>query len=267
MELRTSAGRQSSSVTWQLPRVDLTSWAIERAVSSPSIEDRRVGWVSAEQMREIDRVMVDELGITLVQMMEHAGTNLARLVLATARPSTVTVYAGTGGNGGGGLAAARHLHNLGIDVTVVPSDPHRMTATAAMQLESVQRLAIPISSSPVAADVAVDALVGYSLRRGLDDRLAFLTRSMRRASGAVVSLDVPTGLDATTGEADTSAVVPDATMTLCLPKTGLADRSRVGELFLADIGVPPALASRISGGAAPPFALGPVLRLLRDAGA
>ena len=75
--------------------------------------------VTRAQMEEIDRLMVDELGIELVQMMENAGANLARLARERFNPAHVLVAAGTGGNGGGGLVAARHLHNAGIPVTVV----------------------------------------------------------------------------------------------------------------------------------------------------
>jgi hypothetical protein len=63
--------------------------------------------VTAEQMRKVDRIMIDDLHIELIQMMEHAGRNLAELALRRFDPATVTVLAGPGGNGGGGLVAAR----------------------------------------------------------------------------------------------------------------------------------------------------------------
>ncbi len=69
--------------------------------------------ITAEQMREVDRVMVDELDIQLLQMMENAGRNLADLAITRYHSSTCTILVGPGGNGGGGLVAARHLHNRG----------------------------------------------------------------------------------------------------------------------------------------------------------
>lgn len=81
--------------------------------------------VTAEQMREVDRVMVEDLGIVLLQMMENAGRQLADLTIARYRPSRVTILARPGGNGGGGLVAARHLANRGIDVEVVLAAPER----------------------------------------------------------------------------------------------------------------------------------------------
>ena len=79
--------------------------------------------LTTEQMREVDRAMVEDLHIELVQMMENAGRSLAHLAIARFAPSRVTVLAGPGGNGGGGLVAARHLINRGRTVSVVLSDP------------------------------------------------------------------------------------------------------------------------------------------------
>src|SRR6516225_8801658 len=88
--------------------------------------------VTADQMREIDRIMVEDLHIELVQMMENAGRNLADLAQRRFRPTSVLVIAGVGGNGGGGLVAARHLANRGLTVSVVASRPESvMTAATA----------------------------------------------------------------------------------------------------------------------------------------
>lgn len=213
-------------------------------------------------MREIDRVMIDELGIELVQMMELAGSSLARLAHSLYAPSTVAVYVGIGGNGGGGLAAARHLHGHGADVTVVmPVARERLAPVTRRQLGLVEAQGISVVGAAVKADLAIDALVGYSLRGALDEVIARTAETIRPASGGVISLDVPTGVDATTGLSDGLAVVPDATLTLCLPKTGLTDRAGTGGLFVADIGVPAELVCRISDGAAPPFALGTIVQL------
>ncbi len=77
--------------------------------------------VTADQMREVDRIAVDEFGLGILQMMENAGRSLAEHVLAmlAGAEGEVTVLAGSGGNGGGGLCCARHLHNRGVKVWVV----------------------------------------------------------------------------------------------------------------------------------------------------
>src|SRR5262249_31822286 len=72
-------------------------------------------------MREVDRLMIDDFHINLLQMMENAGRNLAELSLGAFAPAGVLVLAGRGGNGGGGLVAARHLANRGVPVTVALS--------------------------------------------------------------------------------------------------------------------------------------------------
>src|SRR5215207_5208769 len=75
------------------------------------------------QMIEVDRLMIEEWGITLIQMMENAGRHLAELARhqlgGTAKDSSVVVLCGTGNNGGGGMAAARHLNNWGAHVQVI----------------------------------------------------------------------------------------------------------------------------------------------------
>ncbi|MEM8618708.1 MAG: NAD(P)H-hydrate epimerase [Actinomycetota bacterium] len=227
----------------------------------PTVDAAELSWITAAEMREIDRVMVADMHIELVQMMENAGRALAEVV-GLGAPSSVTVLAGSGGNGGGGLVAARHLANVGVDVRVVLAQPSdAMTAVPAHQLDILERGDVSTSSesTSVDADVVVDALVGYSLRGPLRGRCAELVEAIPPPA-RVISLDVPSGVDATTGAVGPSAVRPDATVTLCLPKTGLRDPVATGELFLADISVPPQVTATI-GGTAPPFARGRVLRV------
>ncbi|HEV56999.1 MAG TPA: NAD(P)H-hydrate epimerase, partial [Phycisphaerales bacterium] len=87
------------------------------------------------------------------------------------------------------------------------------------------------------ADVVIDALIGYSLRGAPRGRAAELIALCNEHARRVLALDVPSGLDATTGEAPGAVVRADRTLTLALPKTGLASLS--GELYVADIGIPP----------------------------
>ena len=92
--------------------------AMSSTATYPSVTSDQIGWLTEVQMIEVDRVMIEDLRIDLIQMMENAGRNLAQLVLDRFAPDTVTVLAGAGGNGGGGLVAARHLLNRGVDVSV-----------------------------------------------------------------------------------------------------------------------------------------------------
>ena len=93
------------------------------------------------------------------------------------------------------------------------------------------------------ADIVVDALIGYGLTGPVREPAESLIRAVNRHGAPVVSLDVPSGVDATTGETLGDAVEPDRTVTLALPKTGL--RNRVEPVFLADIGIPRAVYERL----------------------
>src|SRR5262249_20465652 len=93
----------------------------------PVVDAKAVPWLSVEQMREVDRIMIEELRISLVRMMENAGRGLAQvareLLGGDAAGRSVFVLAGTGGNGGGGLVAARHLTVAGAEGTGAPAAP------------------------------------------------------------------------------------------------------------------------------------------------
>ncbi len=239
--------------------------------------DPPVPYVSADQMREVDRLAVDEFGITLFQMMENAGRALARLarerfLAGDARGKHVLVLAGSGGNGGGGLVCARNLHNWGAEVRVLATTlPERMGDVPRHQLGILETVGVPTEVASGAerlpeADLIVDALIGYSLRGAPSGAAAALVRAANQHRAPVLALDVPTGVDSTTGEVAGDAVRADATLTLALPKTGLrtaAAKEYVGELYLADISIPAELYARPSLGldVGPLFASDDIIRL------
>jgi NAD(P)H-hydrate epimerase len=204
---------------------------------------RPIPTLTKDQMREVDRIMIEDLGISLIQMMENAGRNLAELALRRFHPARVIVLAGTGGNGGGGLVAARHLFNRGVDVQVGLARPvEAFDGVPARQLEILDGMRIPVLVGAVApADLIIDALIGYSLRGDPRGRTRELIQWVNTAETPVLSLDTPSGLNVTTGEAADPCVEAAATMTLALPKRGLLDAPQVGELWLADISVPPSV--------------------------
>jgi NAD(P)H-hydrate epimerase len=206
---------------------------------------RPVTAVTAAEMAEVDRVAVDEFGLGILQMMENAGRTLARQVRAVAAEGSgesVLVLAGAGGNGGGGLCAARHLTNHGVRVAVVlDRSPEQLSAAPRTQFETLDAMGVPVAVGPgtlAARDpaVVVDALVGYGLDGPLRGAPAELIAEVPDSPRATVSLDVPSGTNATTGERSGPAVDPDRVVTLALPKTGLA--AVEADLVLADLGIP-----------------------------
>ena len=200
-------------------------------------------------MREVDRVMVEDLGISLLQMMENAGrataTRARSMLGGTVAGQPVTVLAGPGGNGGGGMVAARRLAVWGARVTVVLSHPpSELSSAAAHQCATLHKLGIDTSVGPVTLTgtaLIIDALIGYSLRGAPRGAAAEVIHAANDAPAQVLSLDVPSGMDSDTGAAHHPCITATSTLTLALPKTGLltpAAAPVVGELFVADISVP-----------------------------
>ncbi len=232
--------------------------------------------LTTAQMIEVDRAMVEDLGISLIQMMENAGRHLAHLARmrfldGDPHGHRVVILAGTGGNGGGALVAARRLHGWGADVqVVVTAEDAAYTPVPGQQLGIVRRMGIPVARAVVAAaeapSVILDGLLGYSLHGAPRGSAADLIRWSNTQAAPVLSLDVPSGMDAGTGEVFDPAVVATATLTLAYPKAGLRvprAAEHVGELYLADIGVPPTLTPGLSPGAliGPLFAREEIIRL------
>lgn len=217
--------------------------------------------VTAEQMRDIDRIAVEEFGLGILQMMENAGRSLAENVLdmlPNPTDSGVVVFAGSGGNGGGGLCCARHLHNRGVAVKVIlDREAERLTGAAHSQWQILQTSGIrptPVGESRDAlrrSNLAVDALIGYGLRGVPRRRTAELIAACNLYAPQVLSLDIPSGVHATTGEAPGKAIRADRTLTLALPKTGL--QQLPGDLYLADIGIPPEVFHRLGLSYTSPF--------------
>ncbi len=237
----------------------------------PMVDGAEVPWVSVEQMREVDRIMVEELEISLVRMMENAGRSLAQvareLLGGDAAGHSIVVLAGPGGNGGGGLVAARHLTVAGARVAVAVSAPgERFAPVPAEQLAIARRLAIPIHEdleSLGEPELVIDALLGYSQRGTPYGRAAELISGS--AGRRVLALDVPSGLELETGELRTPHVVAETTMTLAAPKTALAipdAAEAVGRLLLADISVPALVYERLGLAYETPFTRRPVVELV-----
>ena len=231
-----------------------------------------IPYVTASQMIEVDRLMVDVYGIQLIQMMENAGRHLAalardRFLDGDPNNKQVVILAGSGGNGGGALTSARNLHNWGARVEVCLTRPGReLTGEVSQQAMILQALGIELHTvndleNDLAADLIIDGIIGYNLQgppRGSASELICWANNLAKP---ILSLDVPSGLDPSSGRIHSPAIRAKATMTLVLPKTGLESPPDeiVGELYLADIGVPPGLYQQPSLG----LLVGQILTLIR----
>ncbi len=234
--------------------------------------------LTTEQMIEVDRLMIEEFHIELIQMMENAGRCLAIVAmeefLAKAGASRgVLVLAGTGGNGGGAMVCARRLHNWGVSVSLVLSKPaDQLTPIPAHQMTILRQMGIPVFSADQLAqlpayDLIIDGVIGYSIKGSPRGAAKEIIEWANQQLAPILALDTPSGLDLTSGRVHEPTIRAAATLTLALPKKGLffsTARAYRGTLYLGDISVPPSLyqtpglALAVS---AELFAAGDVLRL------
>lgn len=227
--------------------------------------------LTTSQMIEVDRGMIEDYHIELIQMMENAGRALAELsrhwLEGVVKGYSVVILCGSGNNGGGGMTAARRLHNWGADVVVALSkSADELRDVPAHQLDILRRMGIPIldsaslhptTSTSLSArpNLILDAIIGYSLNGPPHGVAADLIRWANKQNVPTLSLDTPSGLDLTSGTVYDPTIRATATLTLALPKQGLMNPQAapyVGDLYLADISVPSELYAKM-GIAVPPL--------------
>ncbi len=155
----------------------------------------KVEGVDSKQMAELDRIMVEEYGIELVMMMENAGRALASKVrdsLKSLMGKKVLVLVGKGNNGGGGLVAARHLHNWGAHVEVIPADKiDNFREIPAKQLRIIRAMKIKIHPAKANLkvgkfDVIVDALLGYNQKGNPRGSISKLVKIANSSSKSII---------------------------------------------------------------------------------
>ena len=213
--------------------------------------------VTAAQMRRLEQVAV-EAGVSFDGLMENAGRAVGDEVaarLGKAAGSRVVVLVGPGNNGGDGLVAATRLAQLGavVEAFVVAGngDPagKRPAAEAAgvrvgtaMDESGIRTM----SRAAASADVVIDAVLGTGASRPIGDPLGRALAAVRQSGTPVVAVDLPTGMNADTGQFDPSGIRADATLMLANPKIGPvieASNGHCGEIKVLDIGIPPGLDS------------------------
>ena len=207
--------------------------------------------LTSAEMRAIEENS-EYLGVSRLQLMENAGKAVADRVRQRASPGArVAIYAGTGGNGGDGFVAARHLSSMGFKVTVIlvgrsSEIRHESTLknwnTLRRMLSSVNMVEASDSASVprVEADVVIDALLGTGTKGAPREPILTAIRTINSLDSLKVAVDLPSGLDADTGYPMGEAVTADLTITFHRPKVGFAraDKRVLGELMIEEIGIP-----------------------------
>jgi len=218
--------------------------------------------VGSAEMREIDRIAIEDFGIPSLTLMDHAGRAVADAAAALAgQGGRFVVVCGGGNNGGDGYVAARLLRASGRDARVLALVPaERLSPDARAVREQADRAGVPVDEgvlAPIEAgvgDVVVDAIFGTGLARPPDGAFAEAIariNAARSAGARVVAVDVPSGLSADTGRPLGPCVRADRTVTFGFLKRGLVLHpgvSLAGEVTVADIGIPAEAARRVPAG-------------------
>lgn len=217
-------------------------------------------YATSDEMAHLDKLAV-ESGLEIRQMMELAGWHMLGLFeqAKIAVGSSVAIVVGKGNKGGDGLSAARHLANHGYEVTIYLLE-RNISPDSQHHLELLNKMDSNIydyeSQSFDEYDVVVDSLIGYRLKGEPRGNYKKAISNINKSSAKVISYDLPTGVDATTGEVIGQSVRADYTLMLALAKKALtnSDNSQqFGRVLLVDIGIPKYIYDQLSTDSRPLF--------------
>lgn len=218
--------------------------------------------VTSEEMRGIEKVTFEKYKVTPEILMENAGLNV---VIAMQRElgalvfKRISVFCGGGNNGGDGFVIARHLLSEGASVVIFfTGQKEKLSPEALQNYEIAEKYGIPIinllslndiekyKDEIFISDIIVDALIGTGIKNNIEGFLASLITFINATGKYIVSVDIPSGVDADTGDIKGVAIYADLTITFGLPKIGITifpGLECTGKLICADINFPPALLS------------------------
>ena len=195
--------------------------------------------VTAEEMRNIDMQAINAVGIPGVVLMENASLGVVHAIDeiysdAEKGRIIVSIFVGKGNNGGDGLVIARHLTNRGYDVrTYSMAEPDKFTGDALINLRIAQNMRLPMEfilseaqleehkREIAASDVLVDAIFGTGLKGAVRGFAAGVIDFLNSTDLPIVAVDLPSGLEASTGKVEGSCIRAALTVTMALPKRGL----------------------------------------------
>lgn len=209
--------------------------------------------ISKKQAQNIDKIAQDKFGITTLVLMENAGRSTAELASdMLGNAGRIAIFCGKGNNGGDGFAAARHLLSKGIDIDVylaaryndVKNDAKvNLNILLALGL-SVDELVSTVSLREInfaGYSLIIDAIFGIGLSGKINGIAEDVIGYINNARASVLSVDIPSGLDADSGATPGICVEADKTITFVASKTGMLNTnssSYCGEIVIRDIGFP-----------------------------
>lgn len=204
--------------------------------------------VTAQEMRDIDRRTIEKFGIPGQVLMERAGMAVASKIKELFPQKKTMVLAGGGNNGGDGIVVARELFNSGWHVKVLLfAKQNKLSPDCLSQFRSAKQAGVPveirarITGGDLHSALVVDALFGTGMNKEIKGNLAEVISLLNRTDSPVLSVDIPSGISADSGQVMGVAVKADYTVTFGLPKRGhllYPGADYTGELFIENIGFP-----------------------------
>jgi ADP-dependent NAD(P)H-hydrate dehydratase / NAD(P)H-hydrate epimerase len=234
-----------------------------RDASAPIGEGGLLTAVTAAEMRAIDRATIERFGVEGLELMERAGEAVTEVALRRfrhLRRRRVVIVAGKGNNGGDAFVVARRLRGKARVEVVLVGRRRDLSGDAAANLRRLEKTRFRVTELDAigiaglverldGAALVIDGLFGTGLRSPLEARAIEVIEAMNGAEAPVLSIDVPSGLDADRGVPLEAVVQATATVTFAFPKVGLLSVPGVdlaGEVVVADIGIPAAAVSEVS---------------------
>lgn len=235
---------------------------------------RPVYEMSVANCRKLDQLAADDFGIPTIVLMENAAIGLCKHaldMLDSARNQSILICCGPGNNAGDGFALARHLHNQGLSPTIVMTAPaDGIAGDAKINLDIITKMGITIidaddylqasntSTPALIPGLIIDALFGTGLTgpiTGIAASLINHINTQRSQGSLVLAVDVPSGLNAQTGSRISEPIIADRTVTFAALKEGyrtIEAQPYLGEIHLAQIGIPEILLKTLGNPIEPP---------------
>jgi hydroxyethylthiazole kinase-like uncharacterized protein yjeF len=210
--------------------------------------------VTSSQMRNIDKKTIEGIGIPGLQLMEKAGQGVAlaaKEMLGEVKNKRTAIFCGRGNNGGDGFVVGRYLSEWGAEVEFyLTADREEVRGDAKTNLENAEKMGLPITEvlgkeeipSKIEADLIVDALFGTGFTGEITDYTKDIVELVNSSRAPVLSVDIPSGLHADTGQFTGPCIKAKRTVTMALPKIGhffFPGKEMSGGVSVVDIGVPP----------------------------
>ncbi len=213
---------------------------------------------TVKQIQKLDHLAIDQYGVSSMALMENAGRAVSEEILKLLKRSKgrkVCIVCGLGNNAGDGFVVARHLMNadLAVEVIVI-GDPKKLKADAKQNYDIIKKCKVSIRVAKRARerfsdyDIVVDAIFGVGLNRIIDQPYKGIIEQINTEAGRVVAVDIPSGLDGTSGEIFGSCIKAYRTVTFSAAKKGLYAKKGpkfTGKVIVADIGIPKMLFKKI----------------------